>query len=140
MGAGAPPSPGQRERYLLLRFNLLLIGAGALPAPYTAENPEGNGVSIPFLSGRERSRSFCRPRTGEHCGFNPLLIGAGALPWKLGGRGISSILFQSPSYRGGSAPLTTSGLVYFEAFQFQSPSYRGGSAPADPAVVGDGSA
>src|ERR1017187_4620555 len=64
--------------------------------------------------------------------FNPLRFGAGALPLHLGARSrVVMVLFQSPSFRGGSTPASwrvrsVLGTIWNG---FQSPSFRGGSTP-----------
>ena len=97
-------------------FNPLLIGAGALPRVRECQMPlrAQDTVSIPFSSGRERSRSI----------FALAIIIA---------------MFQSPSHRGGSAPLLCQidGVVDVD-IPFQSPSHRGGSAPHRRAERGRG--
>ena len=105
-GGSAPSASTPAAPSLGVRFNPLLIGAGALPSALT----EMSGYSPPTS-------------------FNPLLIGAGALPGYLSLVLTLAGMFQSPSYRGGSAPLAMSSLMRPRVWVFQSPSYRGGSAP-----------
>src|ERR1017187_10537724 len=82
---GSAPAPCKLPRQPTSHcFNPLLIGAGALPLRrLRTQRADDPPVSIPFSSGRERSRGdvfFHQPPVER---FNPLLIGAGALPFTL---------------------------------------------------------
>ena len=89
-------------------------------------------VSIPFLSGRERSHSDAhRPLLCICRCFNPLLIGAGALPKSCSlGEG-DAVVVSIPFLSGRERSPMMKAAVAAAMSAFQSPSYRGGSAPRE---------
>ena len=93
----------------VVRFNPLRFGAGALPSENVyREVVLEEGVSIPFVSGREHSRGRKKDVLWlQRLCFNPLRFGAGALPAYSNDDLDASVTFQSPSFRGGSTPWPT---------------------------------
>src|ERR1035437_926011 len=118
------------------RFNPLLIGAGGVPRMGQHRRGCSRNVSIPLLSGRERSRSIKWHRRPQSTFQSPSYRGGSAPPAKLGEwreYRLGSIPFLSG--RGGSLEWVS--IVVAVAGMFQSPSYRGGSAPEALNGIGD---